>query len=131
MLIQAYERRVLTYVPANRARVAGADGQHWAALLPVPLRGAAGRAGRDAEPHGRGPGYHFASLLTLKTQSLTLPFARQAGDYQAPNRTHFTQQATDGTSEIITIGPTLYLKTGGGAWRKAPRPTTARSISPA
>jgi hypothetical protein len=119
-LIQAYERRALTYVPANppewRVQM-GNIGQHYFQFrygaLPVALNETLNRM-------AAAPSYHFASLLTLKTASLVLPFARQAGDYQAPNRTHFVQQATDGTSEIITIGPTLYLKAGAGAWQKAP-----------
>ena len=38
VLIQAFERRVLTYQPERAPQLAGADGQHRPALLPVALR---------------------------------------------------------------------------------------------
>jgi hypothetical protein len=125
-LIQAYERRVLTYVPGNAPEwqvQMGNIGQHYyqyrygaaqadlAALL-VRMNGA--------------KSFHFASVIQLQSGSLLVPFARQNGDYQAPNRTHFTQQATDGNSEIVTIGTDIYLNntTLNTGWQKSPPGST-------
>ncbi|HMA35625.1 MAG TPA: hypothetical protein VKY74_14260 [Chloroflexia bacterium] len=121
VLIQAYERRVLTFVPANAPQwqvQMGNIGQHYyqyrygspaAALLDAIDRTAAA------------PTYHFDSLFQLQSGDVTIPFARQSGDFQAPNRTHFVQQATDGVSEVVTIGPSVYISSTatGGQWQKS------------
>ncbi len=121
VLIQAFERRVLTYVPAGappwRVQM-GNIGAHYYQYRygPAPSFLTATLA-RQAAAHS----YHFASLIQLKTGSLLVPFARQSGDYQAPDRTHLVQQATDGTSEIVTIGPTIYVNntTLNTGWQKS------------
>jgi hypothetical protein len=120
VLIQAFERRVLTFVPAFapewRVQM-GNIGQHYyeyryghaAATL-------AGVLARTAAQ----PSYHFTSIMVLHSSGVTVPFARQAGDYQGPDRTHLVQQALDGLSEIITIGTSVYVSstTTGGHWQK-------------
>ncbi|MDQ2807483.1 MAG: hypothetical protein M3Z04_11320 [Chloroflexota bacterium] len=121
VLIQAFERRVLTYVPANAPQwrvQMGNIGQHYYQYRyggpPSVLTAALAR-------QAAAPSYHFASLIQLKTGNLLVPFARQSGDYQAPDRTHLVQQATDGNSEIVTIGPTIYANntTLGTGWQKS------------
>ena len=121
VLIQAFERRVLTYVPANAPQwrvQMGNIGQHYYQYryggAPSVLTAALAR-------QAAAPSYHFASLIQLKTGNLLVPFARQNGDYQAPDRTHLVQQATDGNSEIVTIGSTIYVNntTLGGGWQKS------------
>ncbi|HUS15613.1 MAG TPA: hypothetical protein VM536_11430 [Chloroflexia bacterium] len=120
VLIQAYERRVLTYVPANEPQwrvQMGNIGQHYYRYrygdAAATLAGAVTRV-------AAAPSYHVESLVQLQTPRLLVPFARQAGDVQAPDRTHFIQQSTDGISEVVTIGPTLYLSSTqtGGQWQK-------------
>ena len=121
VLIQAFERRVLTYAPANappwRVQM-GNIGQHYYQYRyggpPSVLTAALARQAAT-------PSYHFASLIQLKTGNLLVPFARQSGDYQAPNRTHLVQQATDGNSEIVTVGSTVYVNntTLGTGWQKS------------
>ncbi len=122
VLIQAYERRVLTYIPAYAPAwqvQMGNIGQHYYAWRYGPAAAALSGA---LSIMAAQPSYHFASVMTLHTSGLTVPFARQAGDVQAPDRTHLVQQALDGVSEIITIGATTYISntTTGGRWQQAP-----------
>jgi hypothetical protein len=130
VLIQAYERRVLTFVPANdpqwRVQM-GNIGQHY---YEYRYGTAAATLGNAVARMAAAPSYHFESLIQLKSGNLTVPYARQAGDFQAPDRTHFVQQSLEGTSEVITIGATTYLSdtTTGGRWQKLGAGSSAGSI---
>ncbi len=121
VLIQAYQRRVLTYVPSNAAQwqvQMGNIGQHYYQFR-YGDQSAALSATLDRMASA--PSYHFESLFQIKSGGYTLPFARQSGDFLAPDRVHFTQQAPDGQSEYITIGPTTYISstTTGKRWQRA------------
>ena len=120
VLIQAFERRVLTFVPAQAPQwrvQMGNIGQHyyeWRYGHP-----AAALAGALARMN-TAPSYHFTSVMELQSDKFTVPFARQAGDFRGPDRTHIVQQSIEGLSEVITIGPTLYLSSTAtaGHWQQ-------------
>lgn len=119
-LIQAYQRRVLTFVPtlapAWRVQM-GNIGQHY---YEYRYGKAAANLAATLARQVATPSYHFMSLMELKSGTLLVPFARQSGDFQAPNRTHLVQQSAEGLSEFVTIGATIYVKNTatGGQWQK-------------
>jgi hypothetical protein len=123
VLIQAYERRVLTYIPsydpAWQVQMNNAGQQYYAwryGDTAVRLSSALARMDSAAS-------YHASSTMDLVVGGAQpLRFAVQEADYAAPNKVYIKQTAAGlsgpQTSEVITIGTAGYVKAPdtGNVW---------------
>ena len=125
VLIQAFERRVLTYIPtyapAWQVQMNNAGQQYYEWRY-------GGTAARLSSSLARMDGvasYHASSTMDLVISGAQpLRFAVQEADYAAPNKVYIKQTAAGlsgpQTSEVITIGTAGYVKAPdtGNAWAR-------------
>jgi hypothetical protein len=113
VLIQAFERRVLTYIPtyapAWQVQMNNAGQQYFAwryGAAPTLLSETLGRMDAAAS-------YHASSTMELAANGSSVRFAIQESDYGAPNKVYIKQTALGLTgtqdSEVITIGATGWV----------------------
>ena len=125
VLIQAFERRVLTYIPTYapawqvQMNNAGQQYYEWR------YGGTAARLSSALARMDSANSYHASSTMDLVVGGANpLRFAVQEADYAAPNKVYIKQTAAgltgSQTSEVITIGTAGYVKAPdtGNVWVK-------------
>jgi hypothetical protein len=125
VLIQAFERRVLTYIPTYapawqvQMNNAGQQYYEWR------YGGTAARLSSSLARMDGASSYHASSTMDLVVGGAQpLRFAVQEADYAAPNKVYIKQTAAGlngaQTSEVITIGTAGYVKAPdtGNVWVK-------------
>jgi hypothetical protein len=113
VLIQAYERRVLTYIPtyapAWQVQMNNAGQQYYAWRYGGPAALLADSLTRMDNASS----YHASSVMELAANGRSVRFAVQEADFAAPNKVYIKQSAVSlaGTidSEVITIGATGWV----------------------
>ncbi len=113
VLIQAFERRVLTYIPtyepAWQVQMNNAGQQYFAWRYGSPATVLSESLARMDSAAS----YHASSTMELAANGTSVRFALQEADYAAPNKVYIKQTALGATgpldSEVITIGATGWV----------------------